>query len=327
MQTQTGKKAQEGTGLGLAISRKFVELMGGKITVSSQVGKGSTFKFEIKVSLVEREYLEIKQPPRRIFARQPNQQKYRILIVDDSPENRQLLFELLSTFGFDIREASNGIEAIEVWESWQPHLIWMDLRMPLMDGYEATKEIRARENSPSEIPIPRLLPGNESSIPRQEPGNESSQQSGNESSQQPGNELKATAIIALTASSSEAERAIAIQIGCNDYLSKPFRQTDIFEAMNKYIGVQFVDDEPTHKQDATKNELLALTKQDLAVLPDDWLVSFYQATIESDFDVMLDLIDQIPSDCQFLANALANLTKNFQFEELLTLTEPHNGEN
>ncbi|MFB2979135.1 PAS domain S-box protein [Microseira sp. BLCC-F43] len=315
VQTQTGKKAQEGTGLGLAISRKFVELMGGKITVSSQVGKGSTFKFEIKVNLVEREYLELKQPPRRIFALQPNQQKYRILIVDDSPENRQLLFELLSTFGFDIREASNGIEAIEVWESWQPHLIWMDLLMPLMDGYEATKEIRARENSPSEI-----------CIPRQESGNESSQQPGNES-KQPGNESKATAIIALTASSSAAEREIAIQIGCNDYLSKPFRQTEIFEAMNKYIGVQFVDEEPTHKQDATKNELLALTREDIAVLPDDWLVSFYQATIESDFDVMLALIYQIPSDCQILANALANLTHNFQFEELLTLTSPHKGKN
>jgi PAS domain S-box-containing protein len=342
VQTKTGKKAQEGTGLGLAISRKFVELMGGKITVSSQLGKGSTFKFEIKVKLGEGEDMVLKQPPRRIFALQPHQQSYRILIVDDSRENRQLLFELLFPLGFEIRGVSNGIEAIEVWESWQPHLIWMDLRMPIMDGYEATKEIRARENLSSKIPIPRLLPGNEL-ILSQQPGNELilSQQPGNELilSQQPGNELilsqqpgnesksQATAIIALSASSSEDERAIAIQIGCNDYLRKPVRQTDIFEAMNKYIGVQFVYEEPINQHRATKNEVLALTRQELAVLPDNWVACFYQATIENDFEVMLTLIDQIRADWEPLAKALTTLTQNFQFEALITLTEPQKCEN
>ena len=94
--------------------------------------------------------------------------------------------------------------------------------------------------------------------------------------------------------------------------------------MNKYIGVQFVYEEPIERQDSTKNEVLALTREDLAVLPDDWLASFYQATIESDFDLMLTLIDQIRSDCQPLADALTNLTQNFQFEALITLTQPEN---
>ncbi|HAX80845.1 MAG TPA: hybrid sensor histidine kinase/response regulator, partial [Cyanobacteria bacterium UBA11372] len=292
VQTQSGKQAQEGTGLGLVISKKFVELMGGKITVSSQIGKGSTFNFEIKVNVCEAKNLDEKQFHRPGFTLEHNQENYRILIVDDLPENRRLLFELLSEFGFDIREASNGIEAIEVWESWQPHLIWMDLRMPVMDGYAATKEIRNRENN----------------------------QSGT------GKDSKATAIVALTAISSENERAIAIESGCDDYLIKPFRPNDIFEAMNKYIGVPFVDEEPISKQDSTKNEVLALTREDLAVLPDDWLTSFYQATIEGDFDLMLELIDQIPSDCQFLANTLTNLTQNFEFEALINLTDTHKGE-
>ncbi len=292
VQAQNGKKAQEGTGLGLAISRKFVELMGGKITVSSQLGKGSTFQVEIRVRLIDGEDIAIKQPQCPIFALQPNQHNYRILIVDDSQENRLLLFEIISKFGFEIREASNGLEAIEVWQTWQPHLIWMDLRMPVMDGYEATKEIRSREHCSS----------------------------------QNRNNSKATAIIALTASCSESERAIAIQIGCNDYLSKPFQQTDIFEAMNQYIGVQFVYDEPIYQPDSNNNKTMALTREDLAVLPDDWLFSFYQATIESDFELMLALIDQIPSDCHCLANSLANLTQNFRFESLITLTEPQTGE-
>lgn len=65
------------------------------------------------------------------------------MIVEDVEENRLLLFKLLSPLGFEIRAVNNGKEAIETWKVWQPHLIWMDILMPIMDGYEATKQIRA----------------------------------------------------------------------------------------------------------------------------------------------------------------------------------------
>ncbi|MGL5832268.1 MAG: ATP-binding protein [Waterburya sp.] len=142
-QTETGKQSQEGTGLGLPISKKFVELMGGQITVSSQLGKGTVFKFDIQAQEVESIHLTKQKSTQRVMGLQLQQQEYRILVVDDRAENRQLLLKLLRPIGFQVQEAVNGQEAVEIWQIWQPHLIWMDMRMPVMNGYEASQQIKA----------------------------------------------------------------------------------------------------------------------------------------------------------------------------------------
>jgi len=142
-QTEAGQQAQEGTGLGLAISRKFVQLMGGDIDVESEPGRGTTFSFDIQVGVIEETAIKTEQPARRVTGLDPNQPRYRILVVDDSWMNRQLLVKLLHPFGFTVREAENGQEAIDVWAEFEPHLIWMDMRMPVLDGYEATQQIKA----------------------------------------------------------------------------------------------------------------------------------------------------------------------------------------
>jgi len=145
----------EGTGLGLSIVNEFVKLMGGQISIESDTGKGSTFKFSIvcdPVNQISTVSIPVKVDyPHKV----KNAENYRILIVEDHTDNRAVLLSLLEPFGFQLREASNGHEGLEITRSWMPHLIFMDRRMPDMDGLSATKAIRnlAPSISPSIVAI------------------------------------------------------------------------------------------------------------------------------------------------------------------------------
>ncbi len=142
-QTKTGQQAGTGTGLGLAISQEFVRLMGGAITVNSQVGKGSVFVIHLPLKEGEAQAVQVKDRPRHVLRLQPGQATCRVLIADDVEDNRQLLAQLLAPVGFEVRLATNGAEAVQEFEEWRPHLILMDFRMPVMDGHEAIRRIRA----------------------------------------------------------------------------------------------------------------------------------------------------------------------------------------
>lgn len=142
VQTETGRKSMQGTGLGLPISQQFVRIMGGDIAVESQVGQGTTFRFNISVNLVTESDSPEPSAIKQVIALEAGQQTYRILIVEDVAENRQLLLQLLKPLGFELREATNGEEGIALQLTWEPHLILMDMVMPVMDGYEATRQIK-----------------------------------------------------------------------------------------------------------------------------------------------------------------------------------------
>ncbi len=141
-----------GTGLGLTISKKLVQIMGGQISVTSRVGAGSIFSFQIPVTRLDGVHGIGKDPVDNVAGIVLNGIEYRILVVDDSPVNRELLRVLLEPLGFSVVEAVNGKEAIETTIQCKPHLILMDLRMPVMDGYEATVRINAMHQA-EHIPI------------------------------------------------------------------------------------------------------------------------------------------------------------------------------
>lgn len=135
-----------GTGLGLPISRRLVEMMGGSLTVQSEVGRGSCFRFDVVLELAEALPVETESEARRlVVGLAPGTGPWRVLVVDDVQDNRDLLRDLLQPVGFEIREARNGAEALAAFAEWSPHAVLMDMRMAGMDGYEATRRIKASE--------------------------------------------------------------------------------------------------------------------------------------------------------------------------------------
>jgi signal transduction histidine kinase/CheY-like chemotaxis protein len=278
IQAEAGREMQEGTGLGLAISRKFVQMMGGDISVESELGKGSTFYFHIQVKLGQSNVHENNQERRRVLGLAPEQPIYKILAVDDKSINRQLLLRLLEPLGFEMKEASNGQEAITIWDEWEPHLIWMDMRMPVMDGYEATKHIKSTTK-----------------------GN-------------------ATAVIALTASVLEEEKAIVLSAGCDDFLRKPFSEHTIFDALAKHLGVKYIYAE-SNDENLQPIEEKALTSDSLKCMDQAWINKFYEAALEANTNLVIELIQEIPQTENFLIQFLTKLAKQFEFEKIVDLVE------
>jgi signal transduction histidine kinase/DNA-binding NarL/FixJ family response regulator len=150
-QTDTGRTSQSGTGLGLAISRDYVRMMGGEISASSRLGEGSTFTFTIRLDLGNEANIHGVAEVKRVKSLKPGSAVPRILVAEDSEINRNLMVTLLKGVGFDVQSAENGKEAVEIHSRWNPDFIWMDIRMPVMDGKEAAKIIKSSEGGASTI--------------------------------------------------------------------------------------------------------------------------------------------------------------------------------
>ncbi len=132
-----------GTGLGLTITRRFVELMGGKLLVESQLGRGSRFVVELPLQPVTAsETYRAELSPENPFILEPDQREWRILIVEDDPESAAVLQKMLARAGFQVKIAENGALGIETFRHWGPHFIWMDLDLPQLSGPEAAWRIR-----------------------------------------------------------------------------------------------------------------------------------------------------------------------------------------
>ena len=302
VQTETGRKSNKGTGLGLAISRQFVELMGGKISVSSTIGRGTRFTVDLAVSAIAVPTLVLQPQP--VIGLQPNQKTYRILVVEDTEDARSLLVQSLSDRGFEVQAAEDGQHAIDYWQQWHPHLILMDLRMPGMDGYEATQQIRHLEQ----------------------------QQKDSQRRRRPSTHSPITKIIALTASALEADHDTILGIGCDDVLYKPFREDQLFSAIERHLKVRYLyadhpkltDDQPHRSQtDCTSAQNIETAFDTLlTVMPGEWIADLYGAASRLNVDLCLNLIQQLPDDYPDLSQALCDAINNFRFDVVINLMQP-----
>ncbi len=286
VQTQSGLGTHDGTGLGLAISHEYIQLLGGNLTVDSELGAGSTFSFDVPVAVVDNALslsTERKGTAKRVIGLASGQLAYRILVVDDVAINRKLISHMLTNVGFEVREAENGKEAIAHWESWQPHLIWMDIRMPVMTGEEATTRIRALEKASSFNPHHQ------------------------------------TQIIALTANAFAEDKAAAIASGCDDFVSKPIRASEIFDKLAEHLNVryQYADSSALPDQPA----IPALTPELFENTSDTWRYELTQAILDLDDDTILALLAQLSDEHKPLSLAIRESVKSLSYKKLLDTIE------
>ena len=277
VQTASGIKSQQGTGLGLAISRKFAQLMGGNITVTSELDRGSTFRVTLPVQLVAEVPLKLRET-RRVIGLATDQPSYRLLIVEDRWENRLLLRNLLQPLGFEVREAENGKEGIAIWQQWHPHLIFMDIQMPIMNGIDATKYIKAH------------------------------------------GEIFETIIIALTANVFNKKRSEILAAGCDDFITKPFKEEILFEKMGQYLSVIYLYEEEMCPLLNSSVPPEKLSSETLAVMPDEWIAQLNEAALQLNSESLIKLITEIPPEHQALKTSLKKKIENFDFDQILKLS-------
>ncbi|WP_233787436.1 CHASE2 domain-containing protein [Dulcicalothrix desertica] len=295
VQTQLGRQSMEGTGLGLAISREYVKLMGGDIIVSSVLNEGSTFQFDIKFDYATYTSLENLAPTQQVTGLEKNQPCYRILIAEDVEESRLLLVKLLEPIGFEVRIAINGEEAVQIWENWRPHLVFMDMRMPIVDGYEATRRIREIEKIEKKLEEKHNL------------------------SRVIEDKSFKTIIIALTASTFEEQQDQFIKVGCNAFIGKPVNETLLYEQIARYLDVKYISTCTScveHKQENKPQEasLLELTSEQLSTMSSEWIDKLHYAAISLNDQSITELIKDIPETQNLLAETLTNLVDNFRLD-------------
>ncbi|NET06625.1 MAG: response regulator [Symploca sp. SIO2B6] len=285
VQTETGRKSQQGTGLGLPISRSFVQLMGGNISVSSTLNKGSIFKFDLQVSIVPYfEFPTLKQK-KRVISLAAEQPAYRLLVVDDHWDNCQVLLKLLEPIGFQISAATNGQQAVELFSSYQPHLIWMDMRMPVMDGYEATKQIKAQASTQETVII----------------------------------------AITASAFEQEQELVLSAGCDdfVNKPLREEVIFEKLAQHLGvRYLYQEF---KSTNKLDPSLNSAASLEPvnlpQVMMAMPKKWISQLSQAARGADEELMLTLIEQIKDSHTLLAKMLVDLVNDFKLQQIIDLTQ------
>ncbi len=284
-QTETGRNSGTGTGLGLAIAQNFVGLMGGEIRATSTVGQGTKFTFDIAMESVPPSAVSAPPQMRRAIALAPDLPQYRILVADDRPEARLVLVELLTSLGFSVREAQNGREAVELHSSYKPHLIIMDMQMPVMDGYEATQRIKDRSQEPATAIV--ALTASSFDDDRQ---------------------------AILAAGCDDCLNKPFREGVLLETIARHLGVRYLYEEETEK-GCQSPIDSPAIGSDRT-------LQTSIAKMPLDWVEKLHRAALKCRDDLIVQLAKAIPESDAELANCLVDWANHFLFDRIIELIQP-----
>ena len=284
-QTETGRNSGTGTGLGLAIAQNFVGLMGGEIRATSTVGQGTKFTFDIAMESVPPSAVSAPPQMRRAIALAPDLPQYRILVADDRPEARLVLVELLTSLGFSVREAQNGREAVELHSSYKPHLIIMDMQMPVMDGLEATQRIKDRSQEPATAIV--ALTASSFDDDRQ---------------------------AILAAGCDDCLNKPFREGVLLETIARHLGVRYLYEEETEK-GCQSPIDSPAIGSDRT-------LQTSIAKMPLDWVEKLHRAALKCRDDLIVKLAQAIPNSDAELANCLVDWANHFLFDRIIELIQP-----
>ncbi|WP_017660395.1 PAS domain S-box protein [Baaleninema simplex] len=308
VQAESGRRSQQGTGLGLPISRRFVRLMGGDMTLTSELGYGTRVRFEIAFDRASDPQngrspnrLDGKLPVASrsrgsVYALAPHCRKYRILVAEDTSDNRLLLLQWLAAVGFETLEACDGEVAVCRWQQDAPDLILMDLQMPRVDGYEATKRIRALERS---------------SYPRR----------------------RRTPILATSAHAFESERRDSLAVDCDEYIRKPITATVLFATIARYLNVDYLYEESEQMGESVESSFSDPERslEAIATMPHSWVQQLDRAAAIADEAQVRQLLAAVSRDGldeetaalrEDLVREMTELVDDFRLDVVLDLLQP-----
>ncbi|NEO83133.1 MAG: response regulator [Spirulina sp. SIO3F2] len=278
-QTESGKLSQKGAGLGLPLTQRFVRLLGGDIAISSSLGVGTTATFDIQVEIVTAIDVDVKPVSRQVVALKPGQRTYKILIVDDRSANRRLLVKLLQPLGFEVQEAADGREALERWETWQPQLIFMDMRMPVMNGYEATEQIKRTMAGQATIVIALTA-----------------------------SVLEEEKALVLSAGCDDFLRKPFRTATIFEALGQHLG-----------VEYLYAEEEQSTELYPSESPPVVWNPAELAAMPRDWQQRLYEASQSLDDEMALAVIAELPEERAALAAGLREMISNFELGEIQKL--------
>ena len=278
-QTASGRQVQEGTGLGLALCHQYVRLMGGTLTAESTPGSGSCFRFTIPLPATETAAPTAEPSATPVVGLASDQPVCRVLIVDDRADNRAPIRALLEALNpqpavLEFREAADGLEAVAVWEDWQPQVVLMDMRMPVMSGEEATRRIKA------------LMAARSATV--------------------------RSLIVALTASAFNEHRARFLACGSDEFARKPFVAEELFAILERRAGLRFVRAAPVSESSGPLSPEALASR--LAACPEHWRADLKAAVELGDFGRITDLVEPLGERDPALHKVLMRWAYNFDLE-------------